>query len=53
MRIRNKSFIKLGCHAFIMIIGQFLSENCSIRLKFPNLPISGRNTIFEGYNNVL
>jgi len=36
-----------------MIIGQFLSENCSIRLKFPNLPISGRNTIFEGYNNVL
>ena len=43
--------MKLGCHAFIMIrsIEQFLAEKfCSIRLKYHNLPISGRNTILQG-----
>ena len=51
MRTISKSFMKLGCHAFIMIrsIEQFLAEKfCSIRLKYHNLPISGRNTILEG-----
>jgi len=53
MRTRNISFMKLGCHALIMIrlIEQFFSKrtvNCSIRLKYHNLPISGGNAIEEG-----